>query len=228
MVRGRGNVDNTIIDMLKKIEARLDVVETAQRRRVHLEDVSDDEAATPKHNPEPEEDQVKDEMRKEFHSCLWSWSLPIPKRVVWPVKRLVREKRWHSKVEVGFVDQFVESDTEPTEQPKVVKDIPNLVDAKMDIGFHDQLVESDMETTEHLVVNDLVAVGGELCIAEHGLACIDGDLHVGADVEFFVVDVGFVATGADSLVADLNEVLLMKHYVQFVLGVSMLIGWLRF
>ena len=54
-------------------------------------------------------------MRKEFHSYLWSWSLPIRKRVVWPVKRLVRERRWHSKVEVGFVDQFVESDIELVE-----------------------------------------------------------------------------------------------------------------
>ena len=60
-------------------------------------------------------DRVKDEVRKEFHSYLWSWSLPIRKRVVWSIKRLVREKRWHSKVEVGFVDQFVESDTKPAE-----------------------------------------------------------------------------------------------------------------
>ena len=45
-------------------------------------------------------DRVKDEVRKEFHSCLWSWSLPIQKRVVWPVKRHFRERRWHSKVEV--------------------------------------------------------------------------------------------------------------------------------
>ena len=38
-------------------------------------------------------DQVKDEVRKEFHSYLWSWSLPIQKRVVWPVMRLVHERR---------------------------------------------------------------------------------------------------------------------------------------
>ena len=50
-------------------------------------------------------------MRKAFRICLWSWSLPIRKRVVWPIKRLVRERRWNSKVEVGFVDQFMESDT---------------------------------------------------------------------------------------------------------------------
>ena len=34
-------------------------------------------------------DRVKDEVRKEFRSYFWSWSLPIQKRVVWPVKRLV-------------------------------------------------------------------------------------------------------------------------------------------
>ena len=50
------------------------------------------------------DDRVKDELRKEFHSYLWSWSLLIQKRVVWLVKRLVRERRWYSKVEVGFVD----------------------------------------------------------------------------------------------------------------------------
>ena len=129
----------------------------------------------------------------------------------------------------------MEPDAKPAEQQEVVaKDIPNLVDAGTEVGFHDQLVESDMETTEHLVMDDLVdvggdlnvaehlamddpiAIGGELSIAEHGLACIDGDLHVGADVEFFVTDAGFVATSVDSLVVDVNEGLLMKHCVQFV------------
>ena len=55
-------------------------------------------------------------MRKAFHRCLWSWSLLIPKRVVWPVKRLVCERRWHGKVEVeefSFVDQFVEAGANP-------------------------------------------------------------------------------------------------------------------
>ena len=37
-------------------------------------------------------------------------------------------------------------------------------------------------------------------------------------MEFVVVDVGFVATGVDSLVADVNEGLSMKHCVQFVPG----------
>ena len=60
-------------------------------------------------------DRVKEGVRKEFRSCLWSWSLPIRKRVVWPVKRLVHERRGHSKVDVGLIDQFVESDTEPVE-----------------------------------------------------------------------------------------------------------------
>ena len=36
-------------------------------------------------------DQDKDMMRKAFFRCLWCWSLPIWKRVVWPVKRLVHE-----------------------------------------------------------------------------------------------------------------------------------------
>ena len=58
MVCGRGNnVDNAILHQLRKIAARLDVVETAQRIGAHLEDVSDDEVAAPNHNPGPEEDQ---------------------------------------------------------------------------------------------------------------------------------------------------------------------------
>ena len=43
MVQGQ-NVDNAIMDTLRQIVARLDVVETAQRRGAHLDDVSDDEA----------------------------------------------------------------------------------------------------------------------------------------------------------------------------------------
>ena len=104
-------------------------------------------------------------MRKEFYSCLWSWSLPIQKRVVWPVKRLVCERTWHRKVkveEVGFIDQFVEPDVELTEKLEVfVEDIPNLVDVGIEVGFHDQLVESDMETAEHLIMDDLIDVGGD-------------------------------------------------------------------
>ena len=57
MFRGRGNVDNAILDTLRQIVAKLDVVEIAQRRGAHLDDVSDDEEATPNHNLEPEEDQ---------------------------------------------------------------------------------------------------------------------------------------------------------------------------
>ena len=57
MVHGRGNnVDNAILDQLRHIAAILDVVETAQRRGAHFEDVSDDDAATPNHNLEPKED----------------------------------------------------------------------------------------------------------------------------------------------------------------------------
>ena len=63
MVRGRGNnVDNAILDQLRQIAARIDAVETAQRRGAHLEDVSDDEAAAPNHNPEPEEDQEEERL----------------------------------------------------------------------------------------------------------------------------------------------------------------------
>ena len=59
MVHGRGNnIDNTILDQLRQIAAKLDAVETAQRRGAHLEDVSDDEVVAPNHNPEPEEELV--------------------------------------------------------------------------------------------------------------------------------------------------------------------------
>ena len=74
-----------------------------------------------------------------------------------------------------------------------------------------------MEIAEHLVVDDLVAIGGDLCVAEHlvvsneiarvvSLACVDGDLHIVSNVELVAVDV-------DSLVVDVDEDLLMKHYV---------------
>ena len=67
MVRGRGNnVDNAILDHLRQIVARLDAVETTQRRGAHLEDVSDDEVATQNHNPEPEEDQDEERLLRVF------------------------------------------------------------------------------------------------------------------------------------------------------------------
>ena len=62
MVRGRGNVDNAILDTLRQIAARLDAVETTQRRGVHLEDVSDDEVAAPNHNPQLQEDQDEEKL----------------------------------------------------------------------------------------------------------------------------------------------------------------------
>ena len=125
--------------------------------------------------------------------------------------------------EVGFVDQFVESDTKLVDKLEVVaEDIPNLVDARMDIGFHDQSIESDMEIEKHLVIDDLIVVGGELCATKHlvvsneiagvaSFSCVDGDLHVVSDVEL-------VFSGVDSIVVDVDEDFLMKHYVQFVLG----------
>ena len=78
-----------------------------------------------------------------------------------------------------------------------------------------------MEIVEHLVIDVLVVVGGELCVVEHlvvsneivgfaSLACVDGYLHV-------VFDVELVFTSVDSLVIDVDEDLLMKHYVQLVL-----------
>ena len=42
------------------------------------------------------DDQGKERIRKAFQRCFWSWSLPIRKRVVWPVKRLDHERRWHT------------------------------------------------------------------------------------------------------------------------------------
>ena len=63
MVHGRGNnVDNAILDQLRQVAAKLDVVQTAQRRGAHLEDVSDDEVAAPNHNLEPEEDQDEERL----------------------------------------------------------------------------------------------------------------------------------------------------------------------
>ena len=57
MVHGRGNHDNAIFDQLRQIVARLDAVETTQRRGAHLDDVIDNEVVPPNHNPELEEDQ---------------------------------------------------------------------------------------------------------------------------------------------------------------------------
>ena len=63
MVHGRGNnVDNAILDQLRKIAARLDVVETFLRRVAHLDDISDDEARAPTHNPKLEEDQDEERL----------------------------------------------------------------------------------------------------------------------------------------------------------------------
>lgn len=156
-------------------------------------------------------DRIKDKVRKEFCGCLWSWSLWIQKKVVWSIRRLVGERRGHSKVkeeEVDFVDQFMESDVKPVEKLEAIaEDIPKFVDVGIEICFHDQLVESDIEIAEHLVVDNQVAIGDELHVAEHlvvsneiigvvSLACVDGDLHIAIDVEFDVA-------GMDSLVADL-------------------------
>ena len=66
-------------------------------------------------------------------------------------------------------------------------------------------------------MDDLIAIGDELCATEHlvvsneiasvvSLACVDGNLYVVADVEL-------VFAGVDSLVADVDEGFLVKHYV---------------
>ena len=62
MICGRENVDNSILDQLRQITTRLDVVEISQRRGTHLDDVSDDEAVAPNHNLEPEEDQDEERL----------------------------------------------------------------------------------------------------------------------------------------------------------------------
>lgn len=112
----------------------------------------------------------------------------------------------------------MEPDTKLLEQLEVVaEDIPNLVEARMDIVFYDQSVGSYIEIIEHLIMDDPVAIGGELCVVEHlfvsneiasvvSLACVDGDLYITADVEFIVPRV-------DSLVIDVDEGLMMKLYV---------------
>lgn len=43
MVQGRGNADNSIMSLLRQTGARLEVVETNQKRGVHLDDDSDEE-----------------------------------------------------------------------------------------------------------------------------------------------------------------------------------------
>ncbi len=62
MVHGRGNDDNAILDQLRQIATRLDAMETTQRRGAHLDDVSDDEVATPNHNPKPKEYQDEERL----------------------------------------------------------------------------------------------------------------------------------------------------------------------
>ena len=62
MVWGRGNVDNAIMDMLRKIAKILEAIEIAQRRGVHIEDFSDDKEVIPNPNLEPKVEQDKDRL----------------------------------------------------------------------------------------------------------------------------------------------------------------------
>ena len=66
MIRGRGNANNAILDTLRQIAARLDAMEIAQRRGVHLEDVSDDEVVAPNPSLELEEDQDEERLLRLF------------------------------------------------------------------------------------------------------------------------------------------------------------------
>ena len=86
------------------------------------------------------------------------------------------------------------------------EDIPILVDARVEFSFHDQSIRSDMEIIEHLVMDDLLVVGNELCIAKHlvvsneitdvvSLACVLGDLHV-------TTNMGFVSINVEVVVAE--------------------------
>ena len=61
MVRDRGNIDSSMMDMLRLIAMILEVVEIMQRRVMHLEDVSDNEEATsnPTHEPDVEQDEER-------------------------------------------------------------------------------------------------------------------------------------------------------------------------
>lgn len=81
-------------------------------------------------------------------------------------------------------------------------------------------------------MDDQDVFGDEFCVAEHivvsnetdcvmSLACVHGDLHISLDIEFFFAILG-------SLVSDVDKDLLMKRMFSLVLGVRMLIGWLRF
>ena len=74
-----------------------------------------------------------------------------------------------------------------------------------------------MEIVEHLVVDDLVVVGDELCVVKHlvvsnevasvvSMECVHGDLRV-------VSNVDLVFFGVISLLIDVDEGFLVKHYV---------------
>ena len=90
-------------------------------------------------------------------------------------------------MEVGFVDQCVDSNVEPIEKlVDVTVEIPNLVDVGIEIDFHDQLVMSDMKIKEHLVMDNQVVEG-------------DDPYVVDMDV------VSMVVASVDSIVADVIE-----------------------
>ena len=109
-------------------------------------------------------------------------------------------------MEVGFVDQCVESDAEPIKQlVDVAEKLPNLVD----VGFHDQLVISDMEIVEHLVMDNQVAKGDDSYVdgVDSLVANVVEDLHDTTDLYVPDVDLLMVDMVEDlhvSLVVDLS------------------------
>ena len=82
-------------------------------------------------------------------------------------------------MEVGFVDQCVESDAEPIEKiVDVVVEIHNLVDARIEICFHDQLIMFDMEIAEYLVMDNQFVEGDDLYVADMHISSV-GSLVAG-------------------------------------------------
>ena len=127
-------------------------------------------------------------------------------------------------MEVGFVNQCVESDTEPVEQLVIVfEELPNLVDVVVEIGFHDQLVESNMEIVEHLVMDNQVAKGDDPYVGD--MDVIDMDV---AGVDSLVVDVvedlhdttDLYVSDVDLLVVDMVEDLHVAPIVDLSLHVG--------
>ena len=73
-----------------------------------------------------------------------------------------------------------------------------------------------MEIAKHLVMDDLVSIGDELCVVENlvvsnEMVGVESLAYVAKD--FFTTDVELFVAGVYSPVVDVDEDLLMKHYV---------------